>query len=114
MQRDAMLSSDDHGSSVERTATLLALWQCGTVAHELAACGLEVKLAPSAWCPLGAAPQGESGPLSNRLHRGRLRDNDRIAKGIATSRHPATCPAVMSSRSKGIEPLASSVRASWG
>jgi hypothetical protein len=46
--------------------------------------GLEVSHDPSAWCCLGASPQVESGWSSNQWHHGRLRDNDRIAKGIAS------------------------------
>jgi hypothetical protein len=50
---------------------------------EPATYGLEVRHAPSArWCP-GASPQVGSGSSSNQCHRGRLRDNDRIATGIA-------------------------------
>jgi hypothetical protein len=47
--------------------------------------GLEVRLAPSAWCRPGASPQVESGPPSGQSHPGRRCDNDRIAKGIARS-----------------------------
>ena len=51
---------------------------------EPATYGLEVRHDPSAWYHPGASPQVGSGLSSNRSPPDRLRDNNRIAKRIAT------------------------------
>ena len=58
---------------------------------EPATYGLEVRQHPSGWCHPGASTQVGSGSPSGQLHRERLCDNNRIARGIAS---PSQAPAV--------------------
>ena len=51
---------------------------------EPATYGLEVRHDPSDWCHRGASALVGSGSSSDQWHRGRFRDNDRIATWIAS------------------------------